>query len=79
MSMVSQVSAVMVIGAYGMPLHPPFSLKEEALPACKNLLHEIYDGPERTEFTVYLNVLQRKAHENLADLNTFEISMSLRD
>ena len=63
MSMVSQVSAMMVIGAYGMPQHPPFSLKEEALPACKNLLHEIYDGPEGTEFTVYLNVLQGKPYK----------------
>ena len=26
-----------------------------------------------------LNVLQGKAYENLADLNTFETSMSLRD
>ena len=56
-------SDVMVISAYGMPQHSPFSLKEEALPACKNLLLEIYDGPEGTEFTVYLNVLQGKAYE----------------
>ena len=27
------------------PGHPPFSMKEEALPACKELLLEIYRGP----------------------------------
>ena len=30
------------------PRHPPF-IQREAMPACKNLLHEIYDGPEGTE------------------------------
>ena len=28
------------------PQHPPFSLKEEALPACIELFQEIYNGPE---------------------------------
>ena len=27
------------------PQHPPFFVKEEALPACKELLLEIYNGP----------------------------------
>ena len=40
-----------------------FHMKEEALPACKNLLHEIYHGPERTEYCTDLNVLQGKAYE----------------
>ena len=31
-------SALMVISAYGMSQHPPFSLKEEALPACKETI-----------------------------------------
>ena len=41
----------------------PFLSKEEALPACKNLLHEICYGPEGTELIEYLNVLQGKAYE----------------
>ena len=40
---------------------------------------KIYHGPERTEYCTDLNVLQGKAYENLADLNTFETSVSLRD
>ena len=38
-----------------------------------------HSGAERTEYCTYLNVLQGKAYKNLADLNTFETSMSLRD
>ena len=45
----SDGSAMMVIGVSNViPQHPPFIQEEEVLPACKKLLHEIYDGPERT-------------------------------
>ena len=38
-----------------------------------------YSGPDRTKYCTDLNVLQGKAYKNLADLSTFETSMSLMD
>ena len=52
-----------ISGSNVIPRHPPFIQKEEALPACKKLLHEIYHGPERTEYCTDLNVLQGKAYK----------------
>ena len=46
------------------PRHPPFHMKEDALPVCKEtIVRNIRHGPERTEFTTNLNILQRKAYE----------------
>ena len=57
-------TALRVIGGSNViPRHPPFIQKEEALPACEKLLHEIYHGPERTDYCTDLNVLQGKAYE----------------
>ena len=73
-------TALRVIGVSNViPRHPSFIQKEEALPACKKLLHEIYHGPERTEYHTDLMYYKEKLIKNLADLNTFETSVSLRD
>ena len=61
------------------PQHPPFSVKEEALPACRETYQKytmVLKGPSNA---TDLNVLQGKLTKNLADLYTFETSMSLRD
>ena len=60
--------------------HPPFSMKEEALPACKgtivrNIQWSLRDRVMQRIWMYYMEKLTK----NLADLNTFETSMSLRD
>ena len=62
------------------PRHPPFSMKEEALPACKetiirNIPWSLRDRVMQQIWMYY----KEKLTKNLADLNTFETSMSLRD
>ena len=62
------------------PRHPPFSMKEEALPACKetiarNIQWSLRDRVMQQIWMYY----KEKLTKNLADLNTFETSMSLRD
>ena len=62
------------------PRHPPFSMKEEALPACKetivrNIPWSLRDRVLQQIWMYY----KEKLTKNLADLNTFETSMSLRD
>ena len=62
------------------PRHPPFSMKEEALPACKetivrNIRWSLRDRVMQQIWMYY----KEKLTKNLADLNTFETSMSLRD
>ena len=62
------------------PGHPPFSVKEEALPACKetivrNIQRSLRDQVMQQIWMYY----KEKLTKNLADLNTFETSMSLRD
>ena len=62
------------------PQHPPFSMKEEALPACKetivrNIPWSLRDRVMQQIWMYY----KEKLTKNLADLNTFETSMSLRD
>ena len=62
------------------PRHPPFFVKEEALPACKetivrNLPWSLRDRVMQQIWMYY----KEKLTKNLADLNTFETSMSLRD
>ena len=62
------------------PRHPPFSMKEEALPACKetivrNIPWSLRDQVMQQIWMYY----KEKLTKNLADLNTFETSMSLRD
>ena len=62
------------------PWHPPFSMKEEALPACKetiarNIQWSLRDRVMKQIWMYY----KEKLMKNLADLNTFETSMSLRD
>ena len=62
------------------PRHPPFSMKEEALPACKetivrNIRWSLMDRVMQQICMYY----KEKLTKNLADLNTFETSMSLRD
>ena len=62
------------------PQHPPFSVKEEALPACKELLQEILQWSLRDQVMQQIWMYYKeKLTKNLADLNTFETSMSLRD
>ena len=62
------------------PWHPPFSVKEEALPACKELLQEILQWSLRDRVMQQIWMYYKeKLTKNLADLNTFETSMSLRD
>ena len=58
----------------------PFSVKEEALPACKetitrNIQWSLKDQVMQQVWMYY----KEKLMKNLADLNTFETSMSLRD
>ena len=62
------------------PRHPPFSMKEEALPVCKetivrNIPWSLRDRVMQQIWMYY----KEKLTKNLADLNTFETSMSLRD
>ena len=62
------------------PRHPPFSMKEEALPACKetivrNIPWSLRDRVMQQIWMYY----KEKLTKNLADLNTFETSMPLRD
>ena len=62
------------------PRQPPFSMKEEALPACKetivrNIPWSLRDRVLQQIWMYY----KEKLTKNLADLNTFETSMSLRD
>ena len=62
------------------PWHPPFFVKEEALPACKetivrNIPWSLRDRVMQQIWMYY----KEKLTKNLADLNTFETSMSLRD
>ena len=62
------------------PRHPPFTMKEEALPACKetitrNIWWSLKDRVMQQIWMYY----KEKLTKNLADLNTFETSMSLRD
>ena len=62
------------------PRHPPFSMKEEALPACKetiawNIQWSLRDRVMQRIWMYY----KEKLTKNLADLNTFETSMALRD
>ena len=62
------------------PWHPPFSMKEEALPACKetivrNIQWSLRDRVMQQIWMYY----KEKLTKNLADLNTSETSMSLRD
>ena len=62
------------------PWHPPFFVKEEALPACKetivrNIQWSLRDRVMQQIWMYY----KEKLTKNLADLNTFETSMSLRD
>ena len=62
------------------PRHPPFSMKEEALPACKetivrNIPWSLRDRVMQQIWMYY----KEKLTKNLADLKTFETSMSLRD
>ena len=71
--------ALMVISVSNViPQHPPFIQKEEALNACKGLLHEIYNGPE-IQLHRFECITRKSLRKNLADLNTFETSVSLRD
>ena len=62
------------------PRHPPFSMKEEALPACKetivrNIPWSLRDRVMQQIWMYY----KEKLTKNLDDVNTFETSMSLRD
>ena len=62
------------------PRHPPFFVKEEALPACKetivrNIRWSLRDRVMEQIWMYY----KEKLTKNLANLNTFETSMSLRD
>ena len=61
------------------PQHPPFSMKEEALPACQELLQEILQWSLRDWVMQQIWMYYKeKLTKNLADLNTFKTSMSLR-
>ena len=62
------------------PQHPPFFVKEEALPACKETI--VRNIPWSLRDRVMQQILmyyKEKLMKNLADLNTFQTSMSLRD
>ena len=62
------------------PWHPPFSMKEEALPACKETIVRNIDWSLRDRVMQQIWMYYKeKLTKNLADLNTFETSMSLRD
>ena len=58
----------------------PFRMKEEALPACKETITKkfmvVLKGLSMTQIWMYY---KEKLTKNLADLNIFETSMSLRD
>ena len=72
--------AFTVIGVSARYPDIPLSIQKKRLCLyAKKLLLEIYDRPERTEFTTDLNYYKEKLTKNLADLNTFETSMPLRD
>ena len=60
------------------PQHPPFSMKEEALPACKETIVRNIPWSLRDRVMQQM-YYKEKLTKNLADLNTFETSMSLRD
>ena len=74
-------SALMVIGVSAWyPDIPLSSMKEEALPACKetivrNIPWSLRDRVMQQIWMYY----KEKLTKNLADLNTFETNMSLRD
>ena len=62
------------------PRHPPFSMKEEALPACKETIVRNIPWSLRDRVMQWIWMYYKeKLTKNLADLNTFETSMSLRD
>ena len=62
------------------PRHPPFSMKEEALPACKETIVRNIQWSLRDRVMLQIWMYyKKKLTKNLADLNTFETSMSLRD
>ena len=62
------------------PRHPPFSMKEEALPACKETIVRNIPWSLRDRVMQQIGMYYKeKLTENLADLNTLETSMSLRD
>ena len=76
LSALQKASALIEIGVCVIPQHPPFSLKEEALPVCKETITKdtvVLKGPSIQMY------YKEKLTKNLADLNTFETSMSLRD
>ena len=60
--------------------HPPFSMKEEALPACKETIVRNIPWSLRDRVMQQIWMYYReKLTKNLADLNTFKTSTSLRD
>ena len=60
--------------------HPPSIVKEEALPACKEtIVRNIHLSLRDRVMQQIWMYYKEKLTKNLADLNTFETSMSLRD
>ena len=54
-------SALIVIGAYGMPRHPLFSERRGFACMQFNQLHEIYSGPEMTVYCIEFECITRKS------------------